>query len=164
VNFVSPPFSAVLFESLLALNNAHAAELSYKTAEAFRDLIGASHVTLAEPTGMALLVAFSEASTYDNPNFAWLKKRYQRFVYVDRVVVSAAARGQGLARQLYAALENRAAADKRERLVCEINLEPPNPASDQFHEALGFSPVGSQVLPGGAKTVRYWAKELRREP
>ncbi len=163
MKFFSPPFSAALFESLLALNNAHAGELSYKTAEAFRELIAASHVTLAEPTGLALLVAFSEASTYDNPNFRWLHGRYQRFIYIDRVVVSEAARGQGLARRLYAELENRAVDEKRERLVCEINLDPPNPASDQFHVALGFSPVGSQALPGGAKTVRYWVKELRRE-
>lgn len=160
MNFSTPPFSVSLHDSLLALNNAHAEELSYKTAEQFRDLITASHVTLAEPMGLAMLVAFSEASTYDNPNFAWLKARYQRFIYIDRVVVSEAARGQGLARRLYAELEKHVKEEKRERLVCEINLDPPNAASDRFHEALGFSPVGSQVLPGSGKTVRYWAREM----
>lgn len=162
MSFVSPPFSASLLESVLALNNAHAEELSFKTAAQFRELITASHVTLAEPMGLALIVAFSDASAYDNPNFTWLKVRYQRFIYIDRVVVNEAARGQGLARRLYAELEKRVVDEKRERLVCEINLDPPNEASDQFHQALGFSPVGSQMFPGG-KTVRYWARELRGE-
>jgi uncharacterized protein len=160
VTFVAPPFSPSLFDALLALNNTHAEELSFKTHKQFSDLLAAAHVVLAEPDGLALLVAFSETSTYDNPNFAWLKARYQRFLYIDRVVVSETARGQGLARRLYEWLETSAKHEQRERLVCEINLDPPNAASDQFHVALGFSPVGSQLLPGGQKTVRYWAKEL----
>ncbi len=28
------------------------------------------------------------------------------------------------------------------RLTCEVNLEPPNPASLEFHRRIGFSEVG----------------------
>jgi predicted GNAT superfamily acetyltransferase len=108
-----------------------------------------------------LLVAFRDDSTYDNPNFHWLKLRYQSFFYIDRVVVSEEARGQGLARGLYEALEARADEEARGRLVCEINLEPPNLPSEKLHENLGFRPVGSQRLADAKKTVRYWSKELR---
>ena len=52
------------------------------------------------------------------------------------------------------------AAEGRERLVCEINSEPPNPQSDAFHRKLGFHAGRSQVLEGKGKTVRYWAREL----
>jgi uncharacterized protein len=160
VTFVAPPFEAAVFDQLLKLNNDHAEELSFKTPEAFAELLTAASFVRAETSGLALLVAFNETCIYDNPNFAWLKARYARFNYIDRVVVSAAARGQGLARQLYEMLETVTRADGRARLVCEINLEPPNPQSEAFHESLGFGPVGQQVLPGGAKTVRYWAKEI----
>ena len=115
----------------------------------------------AEPSGQALIVAFDERCNYDSPNFLWLKSRYAAFYYVDRVVVNGAARGQGLARKLYAGLEERTRSEGRERLVCEINAEPANPASDAFHRVLGFSPVGEQTLEGRGKTVRYWAKQLR---
>jgi uncharacterized protein len=160
VRFVAPPFGAELQARLLALNNDHAEELSYKTAEQFADLLDRASVVLAEPQGLALLVGFHQHCTYDNPNFAWLKTRYARFIYIDRVVVSEAARGQGLARSLYGLLEDQALRDTCERLVCEINAVPPNPQSDAFHQKLGFTPVGEQVLEDRGKTVRYWAKEL----
>lgn len=157
--FIAPPFAAEIQDKLLALNNAHAVELSYKTPEGFADLFArASHVR-AEKDGLALIVGFDEQCSYDNPNFFWLKKRFARFYYIDRVVVSEAARGRGLARRFYSELEDRARDEGRERLVCEINSVPPNPQSDAFHQALGFSPVGEQEL-GAGKTVRYWAREL----
>ncbi len=157
--FIAPPFAPEVQETLLALNNAHAVELSYKTPEGFADLFArASHVR-AEPQGLALIVAFDEACSYDNANFFWLKLRFPRFYYIDRVVVSEAARGRGLARRFYAELEDRARAEGRERLVCEINSVPPNPQSDAFHQALGFAPVGERDA-GEGKVVRYWAREL----
>lgn len=158
--FIGPPYGEALFTKLLALNNAHAEELSYKTPEAFRELIDAASHVRAEVNGLALLVAFSEGCTYDSPNFRWLKARYARFNYIDRVVVSDQARGQGLARQLYAELEELTRIDHRERLVCEINAVPPNAHSDAFHRALGFEPVGEQILEDRGKTVRYWAREF----
>ena len=145
---------------LLSLNNLHAEELSYQTPQAFGDLLKAASHVRATADGLALIVAFDEGCTYNNPNFFWLKARYRRFNYIDRVVVSEKARGRGLARKLYSALEEQTRADGRERLVCEINSVPPNPASDAFHVALGFHPVGEQVLAERGKTVRYWAKEL----
>jgi uncharacterized protein len=160
VAFVTPPFSIPLLDKLLALNNAHAEELSYKSAEAFHGLLIAAPIVLAEESGLALLVAFRDDSTFDNPNFHWLKLRYQSFIYIDRVVVSEEARGRGLARWLYEALEARAIEESRGRLVCEINLDPPNLPSEKFHETLGFRPVGSQQLAVAKKTVRYWSKEL----
>lgn len=158
--FLAPPFGAELMERLLSLNNDHAAELSYKTDKQFAELLDSASVVLAEPQGLALLVGFHQHCHYDNPNFAWLKARYEQFIYIDRVVVSPAARGQGLARKLYGVLEDQALHGGCKRMVCEINAVPPNPQSDAFHQKLGFVPVGEQVLEDRGKTVRYWAKEL----
>ncbi|MCB1377009.1 MAG: GNAT family N-acetyltransferase [Alphaproteobacteria bacterium] len=157
---VAPPFDDPLFGALLALNNDHAGELSYKTVEGFHALIAAASHVRAEASGLALLVAFDDGCDYDNANFAWLKARFPRFYYIDRVVVSAAARGRGLARILYDELEETARGAARERLVCEINAVPPNPSSDAFHQRLGFSPVGMRQDAGSGKVVRYWAKTL----
>lgn len=70
-----------------------------------------------------------------------------------------AARGRGLARLLYGALITRARAAGHERIVCEVNADPPNPASDAFHRAFGFAPVGTAPLENG-KTVSYLALRL----
>jgi predicted GNAT superfamily acetyltransferase len=93
-------------------------------------------------------------ASYGSPNFQWFRKRYSRFVYIDRVIVGTAFRRQGLAQALYAHLFETARAAGQTRVVCEVNAEPANPVSDAFHAALGFQPVGLAALPNG-KTVRY---------
>jgi uncharacterized protein len=158
--YIQPPFERRLLEILLALNNAHAEELSYRTLDEFQALLSEASYVRAEAHGLALLVAFNERCNYDNPNFHWLRARFSRFNYIDRVVVQGSARGLGHASALYEALEAATQRDGRERLVCEINLVPPNAGSDAFHRRLGFRPVGKQRLEASGKTVRYWAKEL----
>ncbi|MFT3987573.1 GNAT family N-acetyltransferase [Aestuariivirga sp.] len=160
MRWLEPPYTEELSGKLLALNNAHAEELSFKTAEGFAKLIVSASFVRAAADGLAFLIGFHEGCHYDSPNFQWLKRRFPRFNYIDRVAVSAEARGRGLARALYGEFEKDTRAQGRERLVCEINSVPPNPQSDAFHRALGFSPVGEQHLGDRDKTVRYWAKEL----
>ena len=146
--------------ALVALNNAHAAELSLLSPERFAAMIDAAFLAARIGEADALLLAFDEAADYDSANFLWFRDRFARFVYVDRIVVSPAARGRGLARSLYAALFERARAAGHARLVCEVNADPPNPASDAFHAALGFAEVGDAVIHGGKKSVRYYAKPI----
>jgi predicted GNAT superfamily acetyltransferase len=90
----------------------------------------------------------------------WFRERYGRFVYVDRVVVAPAARGRGHARRLYDELFERAASAGHEVICCEVNRDPPNPASDGFHATLGFVEVGSAAIHHGQKTVRYWVRPI----
>ena len=108
----------------------------------------------------AFLLAFDQDADYDSPNFLWFRSRYPRFVYVDRIVVAPLARGRGHARRLYDDLFRHALRAGHERVVCEVNSEPPNPASDAFHATLGFSEVGAATIHDGSKTVRYLARQL----
>lgn len=147
-------------EALLALNNAHAAELSWLEPERLAHLVGQAFLARRVGVADALLIAFDQDADYDSPNFLWFRERYGRFVYVDRIVVAAGARGRGLARGLYEELFAAAKAAGHERVVCEVNAEPPNPASDAFHAELGFAEVGSATLPGGAKRVRYFVRAV----
>jgi len=143
--------------ALVALNNAHAAELSPLGPERFAAMIDAAFLAARIGEADALLLAFDQAADYDSANFLWFHDRFARFVYVDRIVVSPAARGRGLARMLYEALFERARAAGHARLVCEVNADPPNPASDAFHAALGFGEIGAARLANG-KTVRYYER------
>jgi predicted GNAT superfamily acetyltransferase len=61
---------------------------------------------------------------------------------------------------LYGELITAAARARHVLIGCEVNVEPPNPASDALHAALGFSEVGRAILPGGAKRVRYLIREV----
>ncbi len=149
------------FDAILALNNAHAQELSWLTAERLRHLLAGAFHARVIGAAEALLLAFDQDADYDSPNFLWFKPRYPRFVYVDRIVVAEAARGRGHARRLYEELFRQATAAGHERVVCEVNAEPPNPASDAFHAVLGFVEVGTGTIRAGAKTVRYFERPLK---
>ena len=147
-------------EALLALNNAHAVELSWLEPEKLAHLVAEAFVARRIGMADALLLTFDQDADYDSPNFLWFRERYPTFVYVDRVVVADSARGRGLARALYDDLFVAARAAGHERIVCEVNSDPPNPASDRFHAALGFVPVGTAQIHGGKKTVTYLERAL----
>jgi len=147
-------------ETLLTLNNDHAVELSPLSLTEFDQLVRESFYSATTADSDALLITFDQYSRYDNVNFVWFRARYDKFVYVDRVVVAPAARGKGYARALYKDLFRRAKSAGQHRIVCEINLDPPNPGSDAFHASLKFSEVGRASIYNGAKTVRYLLRPL----
>ncbi len=159
---VPQPISSDVEASVLALNNEHAVELSWLEADRLHVLIERAFYARRVGELSAFLLAFDEGADYDSPNYLWFRERYPRFVYVDRIVVDSKARGQGLARLLYDDLFRLAVAADHEIVCCEVNSDPPNPASDAFHTRLGFAEVGAAAIHGGAKSVRYLARRLER--
>lgn len=159
-------------EPLLALNNAHATELSPLTLDRFNHLIQQSFYAVAIGEADALLLTFDQSADYDSPNFLWLRAHFaaaptplgvpinSNFVYVDRIVTAPAARGRGYARALYADLFQRAKSAGHTRIVCEVNFDPPNPASDAFHASLGFQEIGRATIHNHTKSVRYLLRPL----
>jgi predicted GNAT superfamily acetyltransferase len=145
---------------VLALNNEHARELSWLGTDRLVELTGQAFLARRIGSVNAFLLAFDQNASYDSPNFLWFRARYPRFVYVDRIVVAPSARGRGHARRLYDDLFQHALRAGHQRVVCEVNREPPSPASDAFHAALGFNEVGLATIHGGSKTVRYLSRLL----
>ena len=155
------PIEPETHEAILALNNAHAAELSLLDASALRALLDGAFYAKRIGDLEAFIIALDENHReYDSPNYRWFQARMPHFIYVDRVVVSANARGKGHARRLYVDLIDRARAAGHHVLVCEVNLDPPNPASDAFHAALGFEQIGTAKVHEMEKSVRYFALRL----
>ena len=149
-----------LAAALLALNNTHAAELSWLDDAKLRQLVTASFLACRIGEADAMLLTFDQAAAYNSPNFLWFRARLPRFVYIDRIVVAQAARGRGHASRLYRHLFAQARAAGHTSLVCEVNIDPPNPGSDAFHAAFGFTEIGTVTIHGGAKTVRYLLRQL----
>src|SRR5262245_25936075 len=142
-------------DELLRLNNWSARETSTLTRQRFDSMISlASVATYIEPRA-ALLLAFAESDDYDGGHFQWFRRQFDAFLYIDRVVVAERYRLQGVAKLIYIAVLNRAEQLRHKSVVCEVNLQPPNPNSDKFHAALGFEEVGRATIEDNAKTVRY---------
>ena len=154
------PISAADEPAVLALNNEHAEELSWLDQDRLSHLIRQAYYARRVGSLDAFILAFDETADYDSPNYLWFRARYPRFVYVDRIAVARHARGRGLARLIYSDLFACARQAGHELVTCEVNLDPPNPASDAFHLALGFGEAGQGLLAGSGKTVRYFVRSL----
>ncbi len=64
-----------------------------------------------------------------------------------------------MARGLYSDLIASMRREAQTLLTCEINLNPPNPASLAMHAAIGFEELSQATLPNG-KTVSYQVLHL----
>lgn len=153
--------------AILALNQGAMPHVSSLSAEALAHLAAQSpYLRVGEAGGeiVAFLLALEPGADYASMNFRWFRDRYPSFVYVDRVVIGAAARRRGLGRRFYADLEEFARRRGAPRITLEVNLRPANPGSLAFHQAMGFREVGTQDTEGGTKTVSLQVKELGDEP
>jgi predicted GNAT superfamily acetyltransferase len=151
------------FEVLLRLNLESEAVLSPLTPAQLEELHRMAWYRRVACVGdevRAFLWALVPGATYASPNYRWFSARYQDFVYIDRIVVSSAARGLGLARLLYEDLFRLTRQRGIERITCEIDTDPPNPASQRFHERLGFQEVGAQRVADGKKAVSLQLLQL----
>ena len=79
---------------------------------------------------------------YDSINYRWFSERYTNYLYLDRIVVAAAARRKGVGRALYQRVFETAASLGAEHVLCEVNAIPANPISARFHAQLGFLEIG----------------------
>lgn len=146
----------------LALNNNEEPHVSAYADHIFpRFIESAAWVPVAvrdhKPVGFAVL--FLPGSTYPSENYRWVAARYSRFLYLDRVIVDPAHRGQGIGTALY---EHAMEFGRRRApiLTCEVNVKPPNPDSLRFHKNLGFRQLGKQKTEGGKKRVVMLGMDL----
>jgi len=147
---------------MLSLNNAHAKETSELDDASLTALLEMAFYARGIDRGAtAFLIALDHNASYANPNFKWFKASRESFVYIDRIIVASSARGMGIAKFLYGDLFAAAKQAGHDRVVCEVNIEPPNLVSEAFHAALGFRPVGQAAIHNGTKTVRYFENTLR---
>ena len=90
------------------------------------------------------LLAFREGARYDSSNYLWFTEHFDQFLYIDRVVVSKDFQGQGIGNKLYDNIFAFARNSGVSRIACEFDIDPPNHASQRFHDRFGFSEVGTR--------------------
>ena len=148
-------------DAIVRLNEAAVPAVNSVDEGFFREMHALSESFLAARLGNGLvgfLLLLPADVDYASPNYRWFSRRYDEFLYVDRVVVATTAKRRGVGRAFYEAAWARARA-RGVALTCEVNVEPPNPESMAFHEAFGFRAVGAQRTEGGAKAVSLMARE-----
>ena len=92
--------------------------------------------------GFCLL--FKEDSSYDSPNYLYFKNKFDKFLYIDRVVVASDFTGKGGGKLMYDQVF-KIAAHENLTVCCEVNEKPINKVSLSFHKKLGFSKTNEKV-------------------
>lgn len=148
--------------AIVALNEEFVRFLSPMNAERYAELhalVAWNRAALVDGAFAGFLMVMREGVNYDSPNYRWFVERYDRFLYVDRLVVAASYRRFGIATQFYEELMTFALETQVPVVVAEFDLTPPNPDSARFHQRFGFREIGEQVLPSG-KRVSLQVKQL----
>lgn len=151
-------------DPVLALNNAAGSAIVPIDAERLGTLFAeAAYFRCVTYDGhlAAFLVGLTPEADYDSPNFAWFRRHYENFVYIDRVVVASPYRRHGLGRLLYADVTS-FAEPRAPWLTCEVFIDPPDDVVLLFHGTYGFQEVGQQTAFG--RRVALLAKELCSHP
>ncbi len=144
---------------VIELNQASVRELSDVDDSRLAYLSSCAHrAVVIETDGVltAFALAMGPRAGYDSRNYQWFESRFERFLYLDRIAVAERHRRAGFATRIYDELESTAAGFGR--MVCDVNVEPPNDASLAFHARRGYLEIGR--LQHADKLVALMSKEL----
>lgn len=150
-------------DAIIALNYYSESLLSPMDKKRFSLLRDNCSLLLVAEDGqevIGFLMGFSENCRYDSVNYQWFDKRYNHFLYIDRVVIAESARSQGIGKSFYNHLEQWARSVDKPVLTAEVDIKPPNIPSLKFHQNLGFKEVGRQQYGNPIKEVCLFEKAL----
>ena len=104
---------------------------------------------------VGFIICMREGSAYGSENYKFFTQRLKKFLYVDRVAIDKKYRREGLGKAIYDDIFVQA---KKESLpiALEVNTQPINQPSLNFHEKLGFDEVG--VKDFSDHSVAYFIK------
>jgi predicted GNAT superfamily acetyltransferase len=148
------------FPEILHLNEQALPQVSPVDSEKlnwFTQVAPYFRVAVANNKVAGFLIAIAEDCVYPSQYFQWFCERYDRFIYVDRIIVSDWARGNRIAWRLYEDLEQFAITNTYP-LTADVYSQPPNEISLTFHEKYGFRVVGTQSVENGTKEVTKFLK------
>ncbi len=138
------------------LNEANVPAVGTETTEEFAHLLDVASVALVAecdgaPAGFCIVM--SAGADYDSVNYLWFSARHDEFLYLDRVAIDERHRRRGIGRALYDEVEARGLIARPAATVfcLEVNIEPRNDASLDFHHSLGFREAGQQSTPYGTR-------------
>jgi predicted GNAT superfamily acetyltransferase len=162
VSLTFRPVQTSDFEAILAINAAgYPGVVRLAFDELMAVLTNAPFFYVAEVDAQVAgyVIAYTDKNSYDGDEFLWFQARYASFLYIDQIAIAPTVRRVRVGSHFYRFVEQFAWEQELTGLVCEINLEPPNPISLNFHAKNGFVEVGVMDTPDGRK-VSLRRKEL----
>ena len=155
--YINPKFRLLAFnhdnmdeaqaQKIYDLNQANTPEVgSLESKKHLNKLIDLSSYNLLILKGdevIGFIICMREGSAYGSENYKFFTKKLKKFLYVDRVAIDEQHRRAGLGQVIYKDIFKLA---KKESLpiALEVNTQPINQPSLDFHKKMGFDQVGAK--------------------
>ena len=137
----------VQLQSIYNLNQANTPEVgSLESMTHLKKLIELSAynlLVLDDDEIVGFIICIREDSAYRSENYKFFTQRLKKFLYVDRVAIDERHRRAGLGQAIYEDIFVQASEDNLP-IALEVNTQPINQPSLNFHEKIGFDKVGSR--------------------
>ena len=134
-------------QSIYDLNQSNTPEVgSLESMNHLKQLIELSAynlLALDDDEVIGFIICMRESSGYGSENYKFFTQRLKKFLYVDRVAIDEQHRRAGLGQAIY---ENIFVLARNNDLpiALEVNTQPVNQPSLNFHEKMGFDKVGAR--------------------
>ena len=148
---------------LISLNNESTPAVNLLTPDLFAHLTAQAKYCLTlilDKELIGFLLALPPGILYSSENYRWFSSRYDKFLYIDRIVIKKSHRRCGFGSMLYDRLLM-LNSNEYPRLTCEVNIAPINERSLEFHGSYGFQEIGTQETENGSKHVMLMEHKLR---
>jgi len=134
-------------QSIYDLNQANTPEVgSLDSMNHLKKLIELSAynlLVLSNDEIAGFIICMREDSTYGSENYKFFAQRLKKFLYVDRVAIDERHRRAGLGQAIYENIFTQASNDNLP-IALEVNTQPVNQPSLNFHEKMGFDRIGTK--------------------
>ena len=134
-------------KSIYDLNQANTPEVgSLESMQHLKQLIDFSAynlLALKEDEIVGFIICMREGSAYGSENYKFFTQRLKKFLYVDRVAIDGRHRRAGLGKAIYEDIFTHASNDYLP-IALEVNTQPVNQPSLNFHEKMGFDRIGAK--------------------
>ena len=134
-------------QSIYNLNQANTPEVgSLESMTHLKKLIELSAynlLVLDDDEIVGFIICIREDSAYRSENYKFFTQRLKKFLYVDRVAIDERHRRAGLGQAIYEDIFVQASEDNLP-IALEVNTQPINQPSLNFHEKMGFDKVGNR--------------------
>ena len=137
----------VRLQSIYDLNQANTPEVgSLESMQHLKQLIEYSSynlLVLCDDEIVGFIICMREGSAYGSENYKFFTQRLKKFLYVDRVAIDERHRRAGLGKAIYEDIFTHASNDYLP-IALEVNTQPVNQPSLNFHEKMGFDRIGAK--------------------
>ena len=144
-----------IFSSFYEINQQQVPKFGSVSLQEFINLIKISNISygfIKKGICLGFVICLRENTNYQSINYKFFQKRHNKFFYIDRIAIANKYQSSGIGSILYNKLLSIKV--KFNIPICaEVNIDPPNELSINFHRKHGFSEITESTLKEGYSVV-----------